>query len=227
MEVCLGSSSRRTKRASPGPGCTGGRAPADPHLNSPPTPHRHMHTLTSRPACHPASGPLGCAAGPRCPSVGPSSAPPSASPRSPGDRAALSPAESARDSWDAGLSGESSGLTTDLQGPARRDTDLGVCSWNLGLPPASSVALGQVTLAPSCCLPHHRLGRDVMGPERTWPGPGVETSRGTLPSPNSSLISGVTPTRTEIRGTGVGVEWWLTSQCLNKGSPTSNEAHWH
>ena len=111
--------------------------------------------------------------------------------------------------------------------PARRDTDLGVRSWDLGLPPASSVALGQVTLAPSCCLPHRRLGRDVMGPERTWPGPRVETSRGTLPSPNSSLISGVMPTRTKIRGRGVGVEWWLASQCLNKGSPTSNEAHWH
>lgn len=55
-----------------------------------------------------------------------------------------------------------------------------------------------------------------MGPKRTRPGPSVETSWGTLPSPNSSLISGVTPTRTEIGGSG-GLEWWLTSLRLNKG----------
>lgn len=103
---------------------------------------------------------------------------------------------------------------------------MGVCGWDLGLPPASSVALGQVTLAPSCSLPHWKLGRDATGPKRTRPGPGVETSWGTLPSPNSSLISRVTPTRTEIGGSG-GVAWWLTSLRPNKGSPTSNEGYRH
>lgn len=103
---------------------------------------------------------------------------------------------------------------------------MGVCGWDLGLPPASSVALGQVTLAPSCSLPHRKLGRDATGPKRTRPGPGVETGWGTLPSPNSSLISGVMPTRTEIGGSG-GVAWWLTSLRPNKGSPTSNEGHRH
>lgn len=59
--------------------------------------HEYKHThpprvaLTGRPASRPACGPWGCAAGPRCRSAGPSSAPPGASPRSPAGRAVLRP----------------------------------------------------------------------------------------------------------------------------------------